>query len=148
MALPVALLLGPVGCSATGLDATAALAQGPQPSVAAEASVAPASAATGIDAGSLVKVPIGSSPIRGPVNAWVTMVEFGDFECPFCGEEEPVVEALLRAFPNDLRLVFKNFPLTSIHPYAEGAAIAAECAGEQGDFWPMHDILFANQTED
>jgi protein-disulfide isomerase len=73
------------------------------------------------------------------------MIEFGDFECPFCGAEEPIVEALLQAYPDDLRLVFKNFPLTSIHPYAEGAAIAAECAGSQGDFWKMHDLLYANQ---
>ncbi|HXX66647.1 MAG TPA: DsbA family protein [Polyangiaceae bacterium] len=109
-------------------------------------STAPAAPLVDAGAAPLVKVPIGSSPLRGPIDAWVTMVEFADFECPFCGEEEPVVEALLQAYPADLRLVFKNFPLTTIHPYAEGAAIAAECAGQQGDFWPMHDILFANQN--
>lgn len=98
------------------------------------------------DAGSLAKVPVGTSPVRGPDDAWVTMIEFGDFECPFCGEEEPVVEALVEAYPTDLRLVFKNFPLTTIHPYAEGAAVAAECADAQGDFWPMHDLLYANQN--
>jgi protein-disulfide isomerase len=74
------------------------------------------------------------------------MVEFADYECPFCGQEEPIVQSLLAAYPNDLRLVFKNFPLTSIHPNAQGAAIAAECANPQGLFWPMHDLLFANQT--
>jgi protein-disulfide isomerase len=96
--------------------------------------------------GVVAKVPIGSSPVRGPSDAWVTMVEFADFECPYCGEEEPVITALLQAYPNDLRLVFKNFPLTGIHPDALGAAIAAECAYEQGDFWPMHDLLYANQS--
>jgi protein-disulfide isomerase len=94
----------------------------------------------------VIKVPIGTSPARGPADAWVTLVEFGDFECPFCGEEEPVVEALLAMYPADLRLVWKNFPLTSIHPYAQGAAVAAECADEQSLFWPMHDLLYANQS--
>jgi len=95
--------------------------------------------------GPIAKVPVGTSPVRGPSDAWVTMIEFGDFECPFCGAEEPIVEALVQAYPKDLRLVFKNFPLTTIHPYAEGAAVAAECAGAQGDFWTMHDLLYANQ---
>jgi protein-disulfide isomerase len=101
------------------------------------------------DAGSsrpLFKVPLGPSPVRGPGDAWVTMVEFGDYECPYCGAEEPIVRALLQAYPTQLRLVFKNFPLTSIHPYAQGAAIAAECAQAQGLFWPMHDLLLQNQT--
>jgi protein-disulfide isomerase len=99
-----------------------------------------------LDAGPIAKVPIGMSPVRGPEDAWVTMIEFGDFECPFCGAEEPIVEALVQAYPVDLRLVFKNFPLTTIHPYAEGAAVAAECAKAQGDFWKMHDLLYANQN--
>jgi protein-disulfide isomerase len=73
------------------------------------------------------------------------MVEFGDFECPPCGDAEPIVSALLGEYSADLRLVFKNFPLTDIHPYAQGAAIGAECAGAQGAFWEMHDLLFANQ---
>jgi protein-disulfide isomerase len=103
-------------------------------------------APVGTDDAPVTKVPIGTSPVRGPGDAWVTLVEFGDFECPFCGEEEPVVEALLAMYPADLRLVWKNFPLTTIHPYAQGAAIAAECADEQGLFWPMHDLLYANQN--
>lgn len=94
----------------------------------------------------LFKVPLGMSPVRGPGDAWVTMVEFGDYECPYCGAEEPIVRELLQAYPTQLRLVFKNFPLTSIHPYAQGAAIAAECAQAQGLFWPMHDLLMQNQT--
>jgi protein-disulfide isomerase len=93
-----------------------------------------------------VKVPVGTSPVRGAADAWVTMVEFGDFECPYCGAEEPVVRDLLVTYGTDLRLVFKNFPLTNIHLFAEGAAIAAECANDQGQFWQMHDLLFANQA--
>ncbi len=84
-------------------------------------------------------------PVRGASAAPVTMVEYGDFECPFCGEEEPVVRALLAAYGTNLRLEWRNFPLTDVHPYAEGAAIAAWCAGQQGWFWPMHDTLFAHQ---
>jgi len=64
----------------------------------------------------LLKVPIGTSPVRGPADAWVTLVEFGDFECPACGWEEPILRNLLQEYPKDLRLVFKNFPLTDIHP--------------------------------
>jgi protein-disulfide isomerase len=98
-----------------------------------------------VAAGAFAKVPVGTSPIRGPSDAWVTVIEFGDFECPPCGAEEPVLQALLAERPNDLRLVFKNFPLTKIHPFAQGAAVAAECAAAQGAFWPMHDLLFSNQ---
>lgn len=97
------------------------------------------------DGGAVFKVPVGTSPVRGPSDAWVTIVEFGDFQCPYCGAEEPVLNALLFDHPSDLRLVFKQFPLTAIHRYAEGAAIAAECAAEQGAFWLMHDLLFSNQ---
>jgi protein-disulfide isomerase len=97
------------------------------------------------DAGAVAKVPVGTSPARGPPDAWVTMVEFSDFECPSCGYAEPIVSALLAEYSSDLRLVYKNFPLTHIHRYAEGAAVAAECAGAQGAFWEMHDLLLANQ---
>ncbi|HEX7622164.1 MAG TPA: thioredoxin domain-containing protein [Anaeromyxobacteraceae bacterium] len=91
------------------------------------------------------KVPIGLSPQRGPADAWVTVVEFSDFECPFCGREEPVLSQLLGAYPADLRLVYKHFPLSQ-HADAVPAAVAAECAGDQGKFWEMHDLLFAHQT--
>ncbi len=89
---------------------------------------------------------LGDSPQRGPSDAWVTVVEFADFECPYCGDAEATLAQLLAEYPADVRLVFKHFPLASIHPYARSAAIAAECAGEQGLFWEMHDRLFANQT--
>jgi len=90
-------------------------------------------------------LPVLDSPVRGPGDAWVTVVEFGDFECPYCGEEEPVVEELLAEGGSQVRLVWKNFPLAAIHPHAEDAAVAAECALDQGKFWEMHDAIYANQ---
>jgi len=80
----------------------------------------------------------------GPANAPVTIVEFADFECPACRAEEPLVKQLLRDYPTQVRLVFREFPLPT-HEYAELAAEAAEAAGAQGKFWEMHDILYENQ---
>jgi Na+/H+ antiporter NhaA len=82
--------------------------------------------------------------IRGPVNAPVTLVEYGDFECPYCGQAEPVVRELLGDFA-DVRYVWRNLPLNDVHPHAQIAAEAAEAAGDQGAFWEMHDLLFAHQ---
>ncbi len=79
--------------------------------------------------------------IRGPVDAPVTLVEYGDFECPYCGRAEPVVRELARNFGNDLRFVFRHLPLVDVHEHAATAAEAAEAAGAQGRFWEMHDIL-------
>jgi protein-disulfide isomerase len=93
-----------------------------------------------------LKVPVGANDhIRGPKTAAVTLVEYGDYECPFCGAAHPVVQALGQAFANDLRIVFRHFPLTQIHPNAESAAETAEFAGAHGLFWPMHDALFEQQ---
>ena len=75
----------------------------------------------------------------------MTLVEYGDFECPACGGMEPVVQELRRQAGPGMRFVYRHFPLTSSHPHAEIAAKAAESAGMQGAFWPMHDMLFANQ---
>jgi protein-disulfide isomerase len=83
--------------------------------------------------------------IRGPVDARVTMVEYGDFECPFCGEAEVVLQELERELGDLLAVVFRHFPLATVHPHAELAAEASEAASAQGRFWEMHDILFANQ---
>jgi protein-disulfide isomerase len=79
------------------------------------------------------------------MNALVTLLEYGDFECPFCGAAHPVVETVRRMAGDELRFVYRHFPLTNIHPHAEGAAEAAEAAGAQGRFWEMHDRLFENQ---
>ena len=83
--------------------------------------------------------------IRGDDDAPVTLVEYGDFECPFCGRAEPVVRQLLNEFGNDLRYVFRHLPLSDVHPRAQLAAEAAEAAGDQGAFWEMHDLLFDHQ---
>jgi protein-disulfide isomerase len=75
----------------------------------------------------------------------VTLVEYGDYECPFCGAAHATLEQVRHVMGNDLRLVYRHFPLTQIHPHAYQAAEAAEAAGAQGRFWEMHDLLFANQ---
>jgi formate-nitrite transporter family protein len=81
----------------------------------------------------------------GPAGARVTLVEYADFECPSCGAAYPVIQAAHRAFGDNLRLVFRHFPLRDSHPHALDAARAAEAAAEQGRFWPMHDRLFQRQ---
>jgi len=85
--------------------------------------------------------------IRGPTGAPLTLVEYGDFECPFCGRATGVVHELRERFGDELRYVFRHLPLTDVHGYAELAAQAAEAAGRQGRFWEMHDLLFAHQDE-
>jgi protein-disulfide isomerase len=83
--------------------------------------------------------------VLGPETAPVTMVEYGDFECPHCRAAHPVVAALHRHLGDKMRFVYRHFPLSEIHPHAQLAAEAAEAAGAQGSFWKMHDMLFANQ---
>ena len=82
--------------------------------------------------------------VRGPLEAPVTLVEYGDFECPYCGQAEPVVRELLRDF-GDVRYVWRHLPLSDVHPRAQLAAEAAEAAAEQGAFWEMHDLLLDHQ---
>jgi Na+/H+ antiporter NhaA len=82
--------------------------------------------------------------IRGPIDAPVTVVEYGDFECPYCGQAEPVVRELLREF-GDVRYVWRHLPLNDVHPRAQLAAEAAESAAEQGAFWELHDLLLDHQ---
>jgi protein-disulfide isomerase len=81
----------------------------------------------------------------GPTNAPVTLVEYGDFECPHCGRAHPIVQAIRRYMGEELRFVYRHFPLVEAHPHAQSAAEASEAAGAQGRFWEMHDILFRNQ---
>ncbi|MEO5927453.1 MAG: DsbA family protein [Patescibacteria group bacterium] len=80
--------------------------------------------------------------IRGAKNAKVTLIEYSDYECPFCLRHEDSITQALKDYPNDVRVIYRNFPLTSIHPEAQKAAEAAECAGQQGKFWEMHDAIF------
>jgi protein-disulfide isomerase len=83
--------------------------------------------------------------VREPAHAAVTLVEYGDFQCPFCGEAYWALRGIEARFQRDLRFVFRHFPLTELHPLAMIAAEASEAAGAQGQFWEMHDILFENQ---
>ena len=92
------------------------------------------------------KVDPGNGPFRGPKQAKVTIVEWSDFQCPFCSRAGPAVEKILTTYPNDVRLVWRNEPL-SFHPNALPAAKAAMAAHKQGKFWEMHDKLFANQQQ-
>lgn len=84
--------------------------------------------------------------IQGPADAAVTLLEYGDYECPYCGAAYPIVKQVQEAMGDRLRFVFRNFPITTSHPHAELAAEAAEAAAAQGQFWPMHDLLYENQT--
>ena len=83
--------------------------------------------------------------IQGPAGAAVTLVEYGDYECPYCGAAYPIVKELQARMGDRLRFVFRNFPITTSHPHAEQAAEAAEAAAAQGRFWEMHDLLYENQ---
>jgi protein-disulfide isomerase len=84
---------------------------------------------------------------RGSDQALVTLVEYGDYQCPYCGAAYPIVKALQEYFGTRLRVVFRNFPLRALHAHAVAAAEAAEAAAAQGRFWQMHDMLFENQAD-
>jgi len=84
----------------------------------------------------------GDDHVRGNPNAKVTLIEYSDFECPYCLRHVDTMEQILAAYPNDVRLIYRHYPL-SFHPQAQKAAEASECAGEQGKFWEMHDAIFA-----
>jgi protein-disulfide isomerase len=84
--------------------------------------------------------------IQGPIDAPIKLVEYGDYECPYCGEAHPVVKAIQKRLGNRLCFAFRNFPLSNSHPHADHAAESAEAADEQGRFWEMHDLLYENQA--
>ena len=83
--------------------------------------------------------------VSGSADGLIRLLEYGDYECPFCAEVQPVVKEIQRRLGDDLLFGFRNFPLTNIHPHSEHAAEAAEAAGTQKNFWGMHDTLFENQ---
>ena len=85
--------------------------------------------------------------VLGPADAPVDVVEYGDYECPYCGAAYPIVADLLRQRGSAIRFAFRNCPLTNVHTHAEFAAEAAEAAGAQGQYWPMHDWLFEHQQQ-
>lgn len=89
----------------------------------------------------------GRDHAQGPDAAPVTLVEYGDYECPYCGQAYPIIKNIQKHFGDKLRFVFRNFPVTQVHPHAQHAAEAAECAGAQEKFWEMHDRLYEHQQE-
>lgn len=106
-----------------------------------------AGGAAAADPNKVFNIPIGDSPVKGPATAKVTILEFSDFQCPFCSQVPAVVDQVLAAYPNDVKFVFKQFPLVRIHPQAIPAAKAALAAHKQGKFWELHDKMFANQKQ-
>jgi protein-disulfide isomerase len=116
------------------------------------ASFGPSSPFPGPDMSSPEDTPTLTPPVtardhaEGNADAPVTLVEYGDYECPHCGRAYPIVKAVQRRLGDELRFVFRNFPLRNIHPHAEHAAEAAEAAATQGRFWEMHDAIFENQA--
>jgi protein-disulfide isomerase len=113
----------------------------------AQVKAAPAAARPQIDPNKVYTIPVGDTPIEGPKDAKVTIVEFSDYQCPFCSQAEPLMEQVMQAYPKDVKRAYKQFPLTTIHPNAMPASKAALAAGKQGKFWEMHDKLFANMRE-
>ena len=99
-----------------------------------------------IGARAKLSLPVGERDhIIGPEDAPVTLVEYGDYECPYCRAAHLIVKEVREVMGDHLRFVFRHFPLTQIHPHAEVAAEAAESAGAQGSFWEMHDLMYENQ---
>ncbi len=94
-----------------------------------------------------VPIPTLGSPVMGPANAPITLVEFSDFQCPYCSKAVAQINATLKAYPNDVRLIFKQYPLVELHPAAAISAAASLAAHQQGKFWPMHDVMFANRPK-
>jgi protein-disulfide isomerase len=93
------------------------------------------------------EIPVGTAFTRGPAGAPVTLVEYGDFHCPFCKRVQPTITAVLAKYGTKIRMVYKDFPLDNLHPQARAAAEAARCAGEQGKFWEFHDKIYAGDAD-
>src|SRR4051812_14623024 len=85
--------------------------------------------------------------VQGDVNAAIELVEYGDYQCPHCGRAYPIIKNIQKKLGNKLKFIFRNFPLSEVHPDATNAAVAAEAASLQGKFWEMHDIIFENQQD-
>ena len=98
--------------------------------------------------GAVLTVPVAEDRdhIQGPAEAAVTLVEYGDYQCPYCGAAYPIIKEVQARMGESLRFVFRNFPISTSHPHAEQAAEAAEAAAHQGRFWDMHDLLYENQS--
>jgi len=95
-----------------------------------------------------LSIPVGPDDhSRGPLDAKLTVIEYGDYQCPYCGQAYSIVEQLRSEFSDSMRLIFRNLPLVDVHPHAEAAAEMAEAIGLQGKFWEIHDALYENQTD-
>jgi len=84
--------------------------------------------------------------VMGDHKAAVELLEYGDYQCPYCGQAYPIIKAVQKKLKGELRFVFRNFPLSEVHPYAFNAAVAAEAAALQGKFWEMHDVIYEHQN--
>lgn len=91
------------------------------------------------------RIPDEQGHILGSQGSPVTVIEFADFQCPYCAGAESIVKQLISQYPDKIKFVYRHFPLTAIHPYAMQSAMASECANEQGKFWEMHDLIFDRQ---
>ena len=111
--------------------------------IASRPAAAPAGAARP-DANRVFEIPVGESPFKGPASASVILSEFSDFQCPFCARVPSLIDEVLKAYPNDVKFVYKQFPLR-MHAQAMDASKAALAAHKQGKFWEMHDKMFENQ---
>jgi len=96
---------------------------------------------------STIEANSGGGHVRGNASAPVTLVEFGDYQCPSCGYYHPIVDELLRRYPEKVKLEFHHYPLIQMHPHALAAAMAVEAAGDQGKYWEMHDLVYTHQRE-
>jgi len=85
--------------------------------------------------------------VEGSASGKVTLIEYGDFECPYCGQVYPQLKSIMATYGDNVTLIFRNFPLSTIHPNALAAAAVAEAAGQQGKYWEMHDLLYTNQSD-
>lgn len=112
--------------------------------IASRPAAQPAARPNQPDPNKVYTLPIGDSPVKGPEDAPVTLMEFADFQCPFCARNLPLVAQILDAYPEKVKFVYKEFPLTSIHQNAMNASKAALAAKRQGKYWEMHDKLFEN----
>jgi len=141
----VFLLHGPVGALAkadtTGANVVAQ-GQGAADPTAADPNAAAAAAPTAAPVPGVTK----DDHIRGKDSAKVTLIEYSDFQCPYCSRHEETIKQILAKYPNDVRLIYRHFPLASLHPFAQKAAEASECASAQGKFWEMHEKLFTIST--
>jgi len=108
----------------------------------------PTQPAKKVAAGERVKIDSSDKDhFRGNKNAKVTIIEFSDMQCPYCSRYHETMKQVMQAYPNDVKWVFKHFPLSSMHPYAKKAAEATECAGDQNKFWELTDMFYSNQTQ-